>query len=70
MRSAAVPETQRIYRVYCYDSVQNVVSSDLIEASSDEDAIAQAQAAGFGTKCEIWEGDRLVAKLEAQRREA
>ncbi len=63
-------DTQRTYRVYCYDSVRNLVSSDLIEASSDEDAVAKAEAAGFGTKCEIWEGDRLVAKLEAERREA
>ena len=61
---------EKIYRVYCYDSVRNVVSSDQIEAVSDEDAIAKAEAAGFGTKCEIWEGDRLVAKLEAQRLQA
>ena len=63
-------DTQRVYRVYCYDSVRNVVSSDQIQATNDEDAIAQAHAAGFGTKCEIWEGDRLVAKLEAPRLQA
>ena len=63
-------DTNEVYRVYCYDSVQKVVSSDLIEASSDDEAIAKAEAAGFGTKCEIWQGDRLVAKLEAQRRQA
>ena len=62
--------TQNIYRVYCYDSVRDIVSSDLIEAGSDEEAIALAETAGFGTKCEIWEGDRLVAKLEARRRRA
>jgi hypothetical protein len=41
----------------------NTVSSDLIEAVSDEDAIAHAHAAGFGSKCEVWEGNRLVAQL-------
>ena len=63
-------DTQKIYRIYCYDSVRNVVSSDQIEADSDEDAIAKAEAAGFGTKCEVWQGNRLVAKLEAERRHA
>jgi hypothetical protein len=58
------------YRVYCYDAQQKTVSSDLIEAANDQDAIARAEAAGFGSKCEIWEGKRLVAKLEAERREA
>lgn len=43
------------YRVYCYDARMHNVSSDLIEAASDAHAIAQAKAAGFGSKCEIWE---------------
>jgi hypothetical protein len=58
---------QKTYRVYCYDAVHKVVSNDLIEAASDEQAIAAAEAAGFGSMCEIWEGDRLVAKLEERR---
>ena len=61
------PET---YRVICFDADRKVVTSDLIKASSDEEAIAQAEAAGFGTKCEIWQGERLVAQLEADRRTA
>jgi len=44
------------------------VSSDTIDAATDEDAIAKATAAGFGSKCEIWDGDRLVAQLEGERR--
>lgn len=38
------------------------------QADSDQEAIATAEALGFGTKCEIWDGDRLVAQLEAARR--
>ena len=60
----------KTYRVYCYDSVQHVVSSDIVEAAGDEEVIAQATVAGFGTSCEIWEGNRLVAQLEAERRQA
>jgi hypothetical protein len=60
----------KTYRVYCYDAQMKTVSSNLIEAANDEDAVAQAEAHGFGSKCEIWEGNRLVAKLEEDRREA
>ena len=60
----------KTYKIYCYDSAHNVVTADMIEASSDEEAIAKATAAGFGSKCEIWLGRRLVAQLEGQRRHA
>lgn len=62
--------SEKTYRIYSYDAVNQVVSQDLIEATSDEEAIAQAQASGYGSKGEIWAGDRLVAKLEAERRSA
>jgi hypothetical protein len=52
-----------VYRVYCFDGVHMVLTSDLIEASSDEEAIAAAEEAGYGSQCEIWEGRRLVAEL-------
>lgn len=60
----------RTYRVYCFDSEHNIVTADLIEAVDDADAIARAEAAGFGSKCEIWDGRRLVAELGDERREA
>ena len=58
----------KTYRVICFDAAQHLVTSDFIEAASDEEAIAKAEAAGFGTKCEIWDGNRLVAELESERR--
>ena len=58
------------YRVYCYDAANKVVTSDFIDAASDEEAVALVEAQGFGTKCEIWDGDRLVAQLDAQRQTA
>ena len=60
----------KTYRIYCYDGVQKIVTADWIEAASDEEAIVKAQAAGFGSRCEIWEGKRLVAELEEERRQA
>lgn len=60
----------KTYRIYCYDAANRVVTADFVEAPTDEDAIAKIQTAGFGTKCEIWQGKRLAAQLEAQRQPA
>lgn len=56
----------KTYRVYCFDGVHKALTHDLIEAPSDNEAIAQANALDFGTRCELWEGDRLVAKLDSR----
>jgi len=63
----APPKT---YRVYCYDGARQIVTADFIHAADDADAVAKAQAAGFGSKCEIWDGKRLVAQLESERLQA
>jgi hypothetical protein len=60
----------KTYRVVCFDAARNILTSDFIEAASDAEAIAMAEAAGFGTKCEIWDGQRLVVQLEDERRQA
>ena len=60
----------KTYRVYCYDNAHQIVTADWIEASSDEEAIAKAQGADFGSKCEVWDGRRLVAALSEERRTA
>jgi hypothetical protein len=54
---------QEIYRVYCFDRAS--VTAEFIKAISDEEAIANVKADGFGTKCEIWHGRRLVAEHQA-----
>ena len=63
---------RKSYRVYCFDGSAMTLTGDLIEARDDAEAIAiaQATAGGFGTKCEIWEGDRLVAQFEDDRLQA
>ena len=60
----------KTYRVYCFDGTAMSVTGDLIQASSDEEAIAKAKASGFKSKCEVWEGNRLVASFEGERRQA
>ena len=62
--------SHKTYRVYSYDSVHKAVAVELIEAATDEQAIAAAQAAGFGSRCEIWDGRRMVAQLADERQQA
>ena len=61
-------DPQKTYRIYCFDGQQRVVTADWLKAASDEEAIALAHKQGFGSQCEIWDGDRLVAQLEGERR--
>ena len=63
-------DPQKTYRAYCFDAALHVVRVDEIEAALDQEAIASAHAMGFGDKCEIWDGKRLVAQLVSERRQA
>ena len=60
----------KTYRVCCYDASNKAVTADWLDAANDEAAIAAVRAMGFGNKWEIWDGGRLVASLEAERRQA
>jgi len=56
------------YRVYCYDAAHKIVTADWLDAIDDEAAIAAARELGFGTKCELWDGKRMVASLGEEDR--
>ena len=60
----------KTYRIYCFDAHRMVVTAEFIVAANDEEAIAIAEASGFGNKCELWDEKRLVASLEAERKMA
>ena len=62
-----MPTFLKSYRIYSYDGAHYIVTADIIEAATDEQAIAKAEAGGFGSKCEIWDGRRMVAQLNDQR---
>lgn len=56
------------YRLYALDSSGHISLAEWIEASSDEDAIDQARMTKRGALiCEVWEGHRMVAAIEAQQ---
>ncbi|MBA3511380.1 hypothetical protein [Sphingomonas sp.] len=58
--------TQGSYRYYCLDRVGQLHSAEWFEAKSDDDAIAQVEAQHPDSLCEIWQGQRLVAKLSSR----
>jgi hypothetical protein len=55
------------YRIYCLDGVNKVASGDWIEAATDAAAIDIAKATHDGFECEVWQGSRLVARLDLRR---
>ena len=61
---------EKLYRAYFFDAKQRVLTADWVKAETDDAAIANVEAGNYGTKCEIWDGERLVAQLEADRRQA
>ena len=58
-------ENVETYRLYCLDGVDKVASAEWIEAENDEAAIAAADEVRAGRSCELWQGNRLVARVGA-----
>ncbi|HEX2803396.1 MAG TPA: hypothetical protein VHN55_05365 [Sphingomicrobium sp.] len=51
------------YRLYCLDGVDKVASAEWLEAEDDETALQDAEGLRAGRACELWQADRLVARL-------
>ena len=60
---AAVRESPRVYSLCSFDAELIVPVVELIDAESDEHAIALARSRGFRTRREVWDHHRLVAAL-------
>lgn len=52
------------YRLYCLDGSGRIARAEWLDAKSDDEAIVLVRAMKMPTGCEIWERDRLVAKVE------
>lgn len=55
------------YRLYCLDGANKVASAEWVEADDDEAAIEVAKQMHEGRHCELWQGRRLVARLDLRR---
>lgn len=52
------------YRLYCLDGASKVASAEWIDADDDSAAIAVARERFDGYECEVWQGKRLIARLD------
>ena len=55
------------YRLYCLDGVGKVSTAEWIEAGDDKAAIEVAKETHDGHECELWQGKRLVVRLDLRR---
>jgi hypothetical protein len=58
------------YRYYCLDSTGKLHDAEWFSAESDDDAISRISEKHPGSKCEVWQGQRLVASIAPERRQA
>jgi hypothetical protein len=56
------------YRVYCLDGAGKVAAAEWIEADDDEAAIGDVKRTHPNEQCELWEGRRLIARLDLRRK--
>lgn len=60
-------EQVAFYRLYCLDGAGKVESAEWVEADDDQAAIEVATDKQDGHQCELWQGARLVARLDVRR---
>jgi hypothetical protein len=56
------------YRLYGLDGVNKVSSGEWFEAEDDETAIEVAMTMMDGHDCELWRGQRFVARIPHKRK--
>ncbi|MGI8704513.1 MAG: hypothetical protein ACR2JJ_01715 [Sphingomicrobium sp.] len=57
------------YRHYRLDGAGNINSADWLEASDDDDAVRRVGEMKLLVSSEIWDRNRLVARIEAVKPE-
>ena len=55
------------YRLFCLNDQSGFSKSHEIKAQDDGDALVKARAMKLPVRCELWNRDRLVAKLPAHK---
>lgn len=54
------------YRLYCLDGEKHISSGEWIGAMNDAEAVLLARAKKLNVNSELWEKNRLVARIPAQ----
>jgi hypothetical protein len=58
------------YRLYCLNRVGHIGSGEWVEAAGDAEAIMIVRAKELEAPCELWLGNRLIARIPAQQHQA
>ena len=58
----------RTYRLYRLDGAGKISTAEWIEAVDDDDARLKAQAQLDGARYELWDRQRLIARVGRERR--
>jgi hypothetical protein len=67
LREASMPEPFAAYRLYFYTPAgQHPGPPEIASFRSDDEAIAWARIRQAGHLVELWQGDRLVARLRPE----
>jgi hypothetical protein len=53
------------YRVYCLDGAGKVWGAEWVDADDDAVALQTARRFKDGVRCEVWQGQRLVGRVQA-----
>ena len=51
------------FRAFIFDEKNRIVRAEVLDAKSDEDAVAQAMPLTEASDIEVWRGNRLLARL-------
>lgn len=54
------------YRVFSLDDAGKITKSEIVEASTDEEAVQHAGLLDMANHCEVWDRERLVARLSRE----
>jgi hypothetical protein len=54
------------YKLYCLDGTGKIGSGEWIEATTDNEAITLVRAKKLAVSCELWDRNRLVARIPAR----
>lgn len=52
------------YRLYCFDGANKISGVHEIEAESDALALEEGKSIKRGLRCELWQRERLVARID------
>jgi len=55
------------YRVYCLDGAGKVWAAEWIDAADDAAALETARGFSKAVHCEVWQGQRLVGRVDPDR---